>query len=751
MRAQGSYGLAKKPDSSQFVSKHPNMHARRPKDSMTLRRVCALAPLILILALFTNLDPLDAQQPDSVLLLQKIDKAEEMVWADFPSEFRKANALYQLASHISCKGCKVRAEYLMGKYCWSDGRYPEATTHLRKAIVLATHAGQMPTVADSEDLLGLVFYYQAYYDSAIYYATRSLNHYKASGNWKEAVKVLNNISQIYHLEGNYEQAIEYMLLMSRTKDEHGILSVDLGALGGMDELLIDTLYYTEEIESARNAVQVQINNGDSANLYKSYLSLSNAYLQLKNYAQAAHFIVKTDEILKGLGLMPFWDHTAMVYRQFGKRDSCFYYHRKALSELRKSRQLSVSNTYLSIGDSYYHFQMYDSALYFYRKAQAIDHRLNNRISEAVLHQSIASAYMANGNLVEAIKQVDDGMPLAKEVGLRQEMELCLLAGRLYEKTGNFKMTVENLNRYEDLRDSVNRSETAIRLARMQAQFETQKKENKVNDLTQQNLITEGELKARKIQVVLALCLIILITAALFVFYRLYAAKRKINRQLKMQKDLIELQNAELVRQNKEKAGLLSEVHHRVKNNLQIISSLIHLKSQQATGSTREILDQLSSRIFSFGLIHEKLYQAEGDEIMRLDSYLRELTQHLLDSSTDPDHNINCVMDMDAVSLEIETVLIFGLIHNELVTNSLKHAFIQSRDNTHTLTILLKQQKNILTFSVADNGAGSSGSDGSGFGLRFVNQLVNSKLKATWSTATENGYKTIITLQLPSDE
>ena len=121
--------------------------------------------------------------------------------------------------------------------------------------------------------------------------------------------------------------------------------------------------------------------------------------------------------------------------------------------------------------------------------------------------------------------------------------------------------------------------------------------------------------------------------------------------------------------------LLKEIHHRVKNNLQIISSLLNLQSRRSTGKkARERFKESQNRVKSMALIHEKLYQSENLEWIYFQEYIQSLLKYLFGSyGVDPNH-VKLKIIADNVLLSINKAIPCGLIVNEIVSNPLKHAF-----------------------------------------------------------------------------
>jgi two-component sensor histidine kinase len=203
---------------------------------------------------------------------------------------------------------------------------------------------------------------------------------------------------------------------------------------------------------------------------------------------------------------------------------------------------------------------------------------------------------------------------------------------------------------------------------------------------------------------------------------------------------------DLEKRNNENEMLLTEVHHRVKNNLQIISSLINLKARNASSESSETLLHLNGRIFSLGLIHEKLYQKQNFQNIQLDEYLMDVSRHVISSFEENVDSVSLRMNGKLKEeIDVERALTCGLITNELITNAVKYAFTPDQSDREIL-ISIEQHNNIIGIQVSDNGKNEkpvSDSFKESFGLRFVDQLVTSKLNGHWDINVENGFHVTI--------
>ncbi|MBC7170872.1 MAG: PAS domain S-box protein, partial [Polyangiaceae bacterium] len=177
----------------------------------------------------------------------------------------------------------------------------------------------------------------------------------------------------------------------------------------------------------------------------------------------------------------------------------------------------------------------------------------------------------------------------------------------------------------------------------------------------------------------------------------------------------------------EKEVLLREIHHRVKNNLQVISSILRLQAAQAESpELRDKFEDAQARIHAMALIHDRLYQSQNLASIDFGAHLRDLSSMLVRFFGRAEQAVRLELALEPVRLELDTAIPLGLVANELITNALKHAF-QGRGEG-TVSVALASGESELTLTVADNGvgfpAGFSLESGKSLGMRLVTSLAH---------------------------
>lgn len=278
---------------------------------------------------------------------------------------------------------------------------------------------------------------------------------------------------------------------------------------------------------------------------------------------------------------------------------------------------------------------------------------------------------------------------------------------LYEKQGNEGRA---------LRDSIFDEERSAQIAEMQEKYESGLKDARLAE-------NEAQLELRAMAVrAIAGGALLLLVAGLFAF-RAYRLKKRTSEQLAAK-------NAVIDARLKEKELLVREIHHRVKNNLQTVSSLLSIQGRGITDeAAKEAVNDSRLRVKSMALIHQDLYRAGDLTGVDMREYVEKLVNSLITSYALGDR-VRAELQVDDIALDVDTAVPIGSVLNEPVTNAMKYAWPGSR--TGLLRVRFTLAADAIEPVVADDGVGKQDNSGdersTGFGMNMVRTFAG-KLKA----------------------
>ena len=219
-------------------------------------------------------------------------------------------------------------------------------------------------------------------------------------------------------------------------------------------------------------------------------------------------------------------------------------------------------------------------------------------------------------------------------------------------------------------------------------------------------------------------------------------------RLKSQIQKLATENQLLKRQLSEKKG----IYHQVKNNLQVISALLDLQSEQVRDQKAySLLEKSQARIQTMALFHDKLYSSNNIEQIDFADYVASLTQYLHDSFVEDCDRIEIILNIEPINLSMDLAMPCGLIINELVTNSLQHAFKHHEIGKIQIDFFLNQNNQYI-LQIADNGLGINPklnikNNPEFLGMSIVDSLITEQLKGTWNIYSTDGCRIQIAFPL----
>lgn len=293
--------------------------------------------------------------------------------------------------------------------------------------------------------------------------------------------------------------------------------------------------------------------------------------------------------------------------------------------------------------------------------------------------------------------------------------------------GDYRLALNEYKAYKTWNDSVFNETKEKSIANAEARM-------KISRNARENvLLKQGNARLRTRNLVALVAAGILLAAGVWLVV-LYRRTRKNNAALRTQKEIIETQSVE-------KDTLLREIHHRVKNNLQIVSGLLNLQANAMDNAkAKEALMVSQKRVKAISLIHQNLYGFDQLTLIRLADFVTQLYADLRMVYNSGNIQLHCTTDPEGMVLDVETAVPLGLILNECITNSLKYAFHEKTDGVIDVSCTLHEGKG-YTLCVRDNGVGLPANfdpqTSATLGFRLIRELTR-QLRGNFSYSTQNG-------------
>lgn len=445
--------------------------------------------------------------------------------------------------------------------------------------------------------------------------------------------------------------------------------------------------------------------------------LSTIYYEMKLYSEClTQQLVEYNDIDKNdrHGFLSYYNNRGLFWSHYGNSDSalkCFQKARTIFETIHLNNPLSKDDQFVlgliegNIGQAYMKLNMYEKAIPLLKKDIQSSLKSNNILNAAVSETELAKCYM-NLKQFSLSKQVLDSanFHLKNIDDYKSRLEITKQYANYYDKIGVAQTSISFFNKYITLRDSFEKEQNIKDLITTQVENQISEKEELISENQKKIESTNKEVqRALLIRNSLITGGVLLIIIIIIITYQLVKAKA--------QKKLLELKNKQIKTRNRiisksldEKDLLVKEVHHRVKNNLQIVSSLLKLQTLKTTNKDIQgSLNEAQERINSMAILHQLLYKNNQMTRLSFKEYLGNLVNQISSSFTSTNKRITVNVQLVELELDIDTAIPLGLITNEIMSNAFKHAF---KGEEGIIDIELKKQVNdTYSLKISDNGVG----------------------------------------------
>lgn len=670
---------------------------------------------------------LDTTQKKHFLILQKIKNllknGEAFLYKpdsykiDMDSARINFNKAFVLSHKINDENLKHKCLFYYGELLFEENNYPKALEFYQKVMAFYQKTKQYKKEADLWTKQGKRLFWQS---------PRNFN------SFDEAVICFDKAAALYKNLGRFE---DYAYLIKYKADAHlnqGRLDLAekelFQALGIYKKIGYKKLHFTYDLLADVNRLK-----GD---LGKSlYYSLA---------------CVKYMEETKDFDFAPdFYEQLAIAYKDLGKHDLSIELLTKAIAILKSREEMDYTNLYSftdllskeliqakkpkqalkevqNIIKEYPPKKNTDKAIIYGSLAYCYNKNSQTKRAEAKFIEMInlyeesnspmyiidlSKAYFEFGKFYEEHKSYDKAKVNFQKsldfssgiVELSQVKEANLYLFKIDSAKGNYITAIKYFQKYKNLNDSIFNEKKNKQIEELQILYGLEKKEKEFSALkSNMNAEKEKTIKAQS-TIKFGICVVAFLLVSIILFWISYQSKKKNNELLMNQKNEIDHKNEALQKLVVEKESLMQEIHHRVKNNLQIVMSL--LNSQSSTLKNKEAFDAIQKsqhRLYAISLLHKKLYRTDIVREIEMESYINDLLHNFRD--TFDMQNIIFEVDLDPLLLDEAQAVSVGLILNESITNAIKYGFLENQKGT--ILISMKSLENFkVKLQIKDNGIG----------------------------------------------
>ncbi|MBW8687396.1 tetratricopeptide repeat-containing sensor histidine kinase [Chitinophaga rhizophila] len=553
-------------------------------------------------------------------------------------------------------------------YSNSEADLPEKIHLFEEGIAVWRQIGDTLKQASLLEFTGDLYHLKQDYRNSLDRLEKALVLYKSIGH-KNLQGVYALIGAVHTDNSNFVEGLRYNLLAVETgeqlKDSSSLMASIYNRLAvayyGID-------YNKQAMEFYQKGLALSYKNNDAVSIQNFQINIGELLIRMKQYKQGL------DSLDAGVYTHPLTDIYDISYVT-----------------------IRYLRTYLYLHD-------YKNAAIHYRKM--LDIYNSGKINEQ--ERSILSAYLSlylveTGNYTAAIPYLDK-LAVHQTPFLITNSMVAHLRFRTDSALGNLSAAIKDFQVYKGLADSLTNLAQARQLGQLQLQFETDQKDKDIRLLVQKSQLQEASLQKERVIRYFIIGGVVGLIIFLGLVYARYRSNKRTNIQLESQQGEINTRNETLKGLLEEKEWLLKEIHHRVKNNLQIIISLLNTQSQYLNNKDAlAAIRNSQQRMYSMSLIHQRLYQTENLGKIDMYWYIPEMIGYIKDS-LEADQRISFFMECDDIELDVVEAVPIGLILNEAVSNALKYAFPGGRKGSIQIRFQ-SHPAGMCQLSVADNGVG----------------------------------------------
>lgn len=530
--------------------------------------------------------------------------------------------------------------------------------------------------------LALSFHIRGMLDSARKYYFKSLPIQQELLDSLGIAGLYNNIGVTFNQEGNLPKSLENYQKSLDLKLALGQLEASAKTLNNIGIIHFDQKDYKKAMRYYQQALDLEIEN--PAGSARTLGNIGLNFLEQDLYQDALDYYRKSFHIVDSIGApcraLYAINGVGQAFSKLQQLDSAKHYLTEALNQARTCQDPVIQT----------------SALLELGNIAFTESRLNNAKTYLLESEKIARS----NKLMAHFKEASDALY------------------QYYKETNDTKNALHYLETSFALRDSLFNEDLTKKLTTLELSYNFQKERDSLDYIQKAEILTyDARIKRQNLLQLITIGGLTVVMIVAFVIYRYYRLKNLANKELTVK-------NQQISEALEEREVLLQEVHHRVKNNLQVVSSLLNIQSKFLEDeSAKKAILEGRDRVLSMALVHQRLYVHKNLSQIDIKEYLTQLSDTLFDSYRVGQDQVQLNKDIDNLDIDLDTSIHLGLIVNELISNSLKHAFQEGGQGQIELS--LKEVGNEYQLSVSDNGSGVANEEQllKSHGFRIVKSLV----------------------------
>lgn len=553
--------------------------------------------------------------------------------------------------------------------------------------------------------------------------------YLNAGDSLNATSEQTNIAECYSRQGKADEAEKLLLNVIKEYQSIGYNKLQntydaLAQISSKEANLNREFFYRMEAVKSMEA------SGDDDRSDYFYAKLALTYSDMKMYKESAQWILKAIDVLKMKKKYEdiYGDVSLLVfdYITLEQPEKALLFLEKISQEIPPSNLAQKVDLNEEFAHCYVQMKQYSKAEQYYldmmrifkltsfNKAFYSDN--DQMVKDFVYYnQTIGNFFILTKNYKQAGIYYNKILDLPKGIVRPITLaEIYQMQFKVDSASGNFLSAINKFQLFQNIHDSLFNVTKNKQIQELQIQYETDKKDKNIRlkqknieILTNQSQLQEATLKKASFTRNIIITSAVALLALLFIGYRV---KQRHNVALQLQQDEINEQNQQLqtalAQQKKltiEKDWLMKEIHHRVKNNLQIVISLLNVQSDYLDSpSAINAIQESRERMQAIALIHQKLYQTDFENSVTMKSYIEEMIGYL--QSFTNSGKVKFELAIGELNLDVSQAVPLGLILNESITNALKYAFPNNGAGTISIDLHQTNYENIF-LKISDDGNG----------------------------------------------